>query len=74
MVWQSDLGVEFLVYEENALLLPCTLLAYHLGDDREEPRGGTPLAGIQKVWRRNYLERLVKGLMIGKKHIQSSRR
>ena len=47
-MWQSDLGFEFLVYEENALLLPCTLLAYHLGDDREEPRGGTPLAGIQK--------------------------
>ena len=48
LVWQSDLGFEFVVYEENALLLQCTLLAYHLGDDHEEPRGGTPLAGIQK--------------------------
>ena len=48
MVWQSALGFEFFVYEENALLLQCTFLAYHLGDDLEEPRGGTPLAGIQK--------------------------
>lgn len=48
MAWQSDLGFESLVYEENALLLQGTLLAYYLGDDHVEPRGGRPLVGIWK--------------------------